>query len=303
MTKTFRLALDWTPNTNHIGFLVALENGLYKANDIDFKIINPKDDNYEETPAKKVELKKADAALCPTESLISYRSKSKPFPLKAVAAIYKSDISAICNLQSNSIQRPKHLDDKIYASYHARYEDQIVKQMIKNDGGDGQIKIEYPDKLGIWNTLLQGKADATWIFSNWEGIQAKNKQVNLNYFRMGDYGIPYSYSPVIAIDEDSFKTDKDLYRRFIQSSKQGFLTAIKHPKKAAEILDKYIPDYDKDINLEESIIYSSDYMSDEKDWGKMRLDEVNNFLDWIYSHQLETQRFTADEIVTNELLD
>jgi len=48
-----------------------------------------------------------------------------------------------------------------YASYQARYEDHIVKQMIRNDGGNGDIQITYPDKLGIWNTLLQGKVDAT----------------------------------------------------------------------------------------------------------------------------------------------
>jgi ABC-type nitrate/sulfonate/bicarbonate transport system substrate-binding protein len=302
MIKDFRLALDWTPNTNHIGFLMAFGNGIYKQHDINLKIINPKDEHYAETPAKKVELNKADAALCPTESLISYRSKSKPFPLKAVAAIYQSDVSAICTLKSSGVQRPKDLDGKIYASYHARYEDKIVRQMIKNDGGEGHIKIDYPDKLGIWNTLLSKKADATWIFSNWEGIQAKNKKVKLNFIRMADYGIPYSYSPVIAIDENKHKTDKDLYRRFIQASKQGFLEAMQHPQQASEILAKYIPDDDQDINLEESIIYSAEFI-DFKNWGKMRLDEVNKFLDWIYEHHLETQQFSADDIVTNELLD
>ena len=48
-----KLALDWTPNINHIGFFVAKEKEYYKEKDIDLKIISPEMDNYKETPAKK----------------------------------------------------------------------------------------------------------------------------------------------------------------------------------------------------------------------------------------------------------
>lgn len=301
--KKIRLALDWTPNVNHIGFLVGFEKGFYQDLAIDLEIINPKKDNYKETPAKKVELGKADVALCPTESLISYRSKEKTFPLKAIAAIYQSDVSAICSLKSSKIQRPKDMDKSVYASYRARYEDHIVKEMVKKDGGSGDIQILYPDKLGIWNTLLEEKADATWIFRNWEGLQAEAKGVALNYFKMEDHNIPYSYSPVIAINEDKFGLDKTLYRNFMKATKKGFLKAQEDINEAATILSQYIPEYDRDIDLQKSIRYSAHFMSDEKNWGKMRIDGVNEFLDWIYDNQLEKQRFTADEVVTNELLD
>lgn len=303
MSKNFRLALDWTPNVNHIGFLIGLEKGYYEDLNINLDIIDPQADNYKETPAKKVELGKADAALCPTESLISYRSKKSPFPLKAVAAIYASDVSAICTLESSNINSPKELDDKIYASYQARYEDHIVRQMINNDGGNGDIQITYPDKLGIWNTLLKGKADATWIFTNWEGIQADSKKIGLNYFKMSDYNIPYSYSPVIAIDEDAFGLDKSLYRDFIKATKRGFLQAKNDPTDAAAILEKYVPDHDKDIDLESAVRFSADHIEDAKDWGKMRIDQVSAFLEWIHDNGLEKKRFTADEVVTNELLE
>jgi len=39
--------------------------------------------------------------------------------------------------------------------------------------------------LGIWNTLLEGKADATWVFLQWEGVEAKLKGVELNTFPAG----------------------------------------------------------------------------------------------------------------------
>lgn len=39
--------------------------------------------------------------------------------------------------------------------------------------------------LGIWETLLKGEADATWIFTAWEGVEARRKGVELNTFRCG----------------------------------------------------------------------------------------------------------------------
>ena len=90
-----KLALDWTPNTNHIGFFIAKELGYYKNNGIKIELLDPISDNYYLTPAKKVELGKADLALCPTESILSYKTKKKKFDMIGIAAIYKEDLSAI----------------------------------------------------------------------------------------------------------------------------------------------------------------------------------------------------------------
>lgn len=179
-----KIALDWTANTNHIGFYVAQELNFYQKQNIQIEIITPAADNYQTTPAKKVELGQVDFALCPMESIISYRTKARPFPLKAIAALFEEDLSAITTLKGSGIDHPRQLDGKTYASYRARYEDGIVRQMIKNDGGKGEITIVNPDKLGIWNTLLAQKSDATWIFINWEGIQAEGQGLELNYFKL-----------------------------------------------------------------------------------------------------------------------
>ena len=48
-----KLALDWTPNINHIGFFVAQEKGFYQAFDLAVELLDPALDNYQTTPAKK----------------------------------------------------------------------------------------------------------------------------------------------------------------------------------------------------------------------------------------------------------
>ena len=158
--RTFKLALDWTPNINHIGFFVAKEKEFYQEKGIDLEIISPDTDNYEHSPAKKLELGLADIALCPTESIISFRTKESSFNLIAIATLYQRDISAIAVREDSQVNRPKDLDSRTYASYGARYEDLIVKELIKKDGGEGDLDIRYPDRLGVWNALINQNFDA-----------------------------------------------------------------------------------------------------------------------------------------------
>ena len=193
--KTLTLALDWTPNINHIGFFIARRNGFYRDIGLDVSILDPADDDYAVTPAGKVESGGADIALCPTESIISYRTKPEPFDLTAIAAVFREDLSAVAVRADGGIETPRDLDGRSYASYRARYEDEIIRELIRSDGGRGDIEVVYPEKLGIWETLISGRYDSSWIFTNWEGVEAESRGAALNLFRMRDYGIPYSYFP------------------------------------------------------------------------------------------------------------
>lgn len=295
------LALDWTPNINHIGFYVAKEKGFYKEKNIDLEILEPSMDNYATTPAKKVELGIANFALCPTESIFSYRTKAKPFDLIAVAAVLQYDLSAIVIKNNENINSPKDLDGKTYASYKARYEDAIVKQMIRNDGGKGDIIVEYPEKLGIWETVVKGAYDATWIFMNWEGVEAQAKNIPLHYFKMRDYDIPYAYSPVIAASQTLAKTQAATYRDFLAATKKGFLFCQSYPKEAVAILEKYVPETDKHIDLEKALAASLAAFGDEHTWGKMDKDNIKVFLNWLHEQRLETQQLLVSELMTNVL--
>ncbi|MEL7421611.1 MAG: ABC transporter substrate-binding protein [Bacteroidota bacterium] len=293
-----KLALDWTPNINHIGFFVAQEKGFYQALDLAVELLDPAVDNYQTTPAKKVELGLADFALCPTESMISYRTKIQPFPLIAVAALLQEDLSAITVLSDKGLKRPKDLDGKIYSSYQARYEDGIVREMIKNDGGAGNLNITYPAKLGIWNTLLSGEADATWIFLNWEGVEAAQSQHELTYFKLRDYHIPYSYSPVIAANADLVETKLLYYRRFLSATKKGYLYGKDHPSEAVEILRQFVPQHDQHIDLAQALEQSVPYFGDEDSWGRMEEAKMKQFLQWIQDKGLEQSQILPSELYT-----
>ena len=97
MSTPIRLALDWTPNTNHTGFYVALARGLYMKAVLAVEIIIPEEDNYQLTPAKRVATGQAELAITPSESIISFQTNG--VPLVAVAAVLARDASAIVTLK------------------------------------------------------------------------------------------------------------------------------------------------------------------------------------------------------------
>lgn len=242
----------------------------------------------------------ADFAIAPFESVISYNNKSNKVDAIAVFAIHQEDISSIASLKPSNIKRLQQLDWKIYASYKARYEVFIVKKMIQNDTGKGHMKIIYPDKLGIWNTLLEHQADATWIFNTWEGIEAKSQNIDLNLFSLDDYGISYAYSPVIVTKEENIETHKSIYSKFIKATQQGFLHALSHPKEAEKILLKHVTEHDKKrIDISKTIEYTLPYFLKDGNCGFMKKERIDKFLKWLVGNDLEDEIVLQQDLFTN----
>ncbi|TKA21752.1 hypothetical protein B0A50_08779 [Salinomyces thailandicus] len=218
---TIKVALDWTPNTIHTGLYIAQQTGLYAQRNLDVHLLPP-DASYTSTPAKRLEAGEVDLAICPSESCIAYQ-QSGSMPLQAIYALLQKDASAIVAKKMSNIAS-LGTDKLTYGSYNARYEDAIVKAMIKRAGGDpAGLKTQLHDtsdnnnndnsssssskdkntsskdnKLTLFDRLRAGEIDATWVFLPWEGVEAVQAGLDLTVVQMEDYGIPYGYSPVIA---------------------------------------------------------------------------------------------------------
>ncbi|MBC3787149.1 ABC transporter substrate-binding protein [Spirosoma utsteinense] len=310
MSIPIRLALDWTPNTNHTGFYVALAKGLYKKAGLDIEIILPDKDNYQLTPAKRVASGQADLAITPSESIISFQTNG--VPLVAVAAVLARDASAIVTLKQSGIDHPRQLDGKVYASYGARYEDEIVRQMIQNDGGRGQFVSHQPARLDIWQSLLTNEADATWIFLPWEGVEADIKGIELNQFLLDDYEIPYGYSPVLAAHRDWTDQNADALRQFMEAASAGFRFAVEDSDEAARLLietAKHPTLKNRNFVEQSQQLASGYYLDGEGQWGFMHRNVWASFANWLTRNHLIAdkegelvQRIDPANLFTNEFL-
>jgi NitT/TauT family transport system substrate-binding protein len=309
-----KLALDWTPNTNHTGIYVAEARGYYDEAGVDLAIHSPADDDYETTPAKRVATGTATVAIAPSESAISYHTHPDYPSLTAVAAVCQRDTSAIVTLAESGIDRPKKLDGKTYASYDARFEDHIVRQLVRNDGGEGDVEIVTPPKLGIPDTLLDGTADATWVFMPWEGVEAERNGIELHAFGLDDYGVPYGYTPVMLARPETIDEEAEPLARFLDATRRGYEFAAEHPDEAAGLLAEAAdgPGLDDEAFLVESQRRIGDAYLSEGEWGRMRHERWAEFVEWLAREEilrtLDGGHLPADEIdvaalYTNALLE
>jgi ABC-type nitrate/sulfonate/bicarbonate transport system substrate-binding protein len=226
---TVRLALDWTPNTDHTGFYVARAKGWYAAAGIDLQIL-PYATNPPET------LLAAHQAECG----ISFQDSmtfavARGAEIVSVAAILQRTASAIGVLADGPIARPKDLDGKTYAGFGYPNEVPTLKAVIKADGGTGDFVVATLDSAA-YEALYNKKADFTIPFTAWEGVEADLRGIDLRYFRFADYGFPEFYQVVLACDLAWVQRDPDAVRRFVAATVQGFELAQDDPDAAADIL-------------------------------------------------------------------
>lgn len=275
-------ALDWTPNTLHAGYFIAEAEGYFKKSQLDVAFVTPEEDHYATTPAKKLADRKVHIAVAPSESVISFNTLPSAVPLVAIAAVLQKDTSAIVTRSDSGITRPAQLDGKTFASYHARFEDDIVRALVKADGGQGDLVISNPDKLEMWRTVAEGTADATWVFLPWEGPKAKREaNVTFNAFRLSDYHIPYGFSPLLVTHEELIEQEPNLLQAFVRAVERGWRFVADHPSRAAEILCAHIthPDFQNKEMIEESLkMLRPAILDDGGRWGFM---EGTRWLSWI----------------------
>lgn len=221
--------------------------------------------------------------------------------LKAVATILQRDTSAIVTLMDSGVTSLASLDKKKYASYQGRFEMAIVKQMIKSDGGSGDIIEVLPQKLDCFDAVIRNDADATWVFMAWEGIQAKRDQIELNSFSISESGVPYGYTPILLAHpkyydgQDESKTE--LLKSFLKVSARAYLYASSHPEEAADALMNISNHPSLFKHGREFVLQSQKYLSDGRhylnlsnNWGIMESTRWSEFIDWLFENNCVSAR-------------
>lgn len=300
--QPFRVALDWTPNTNHAPIILSMANSHYASAGLDVQLISPSSDSYSTTPATKVARGEVDIALCPSESVISHRLARTPARLTAVAALLARDASAVTVLESSGIARPSELEGKRYASYGARFEDATIRAVVCADGGQGaELKVVSPPKLAIWDSLMAGDADATWVFPAWEGVMAKQKGALLRYFTLEEFGVPYGYSPVFVVNEDL--GNSEAARKFLMATSRGAEDLFRDLDNAVTVVEKVVPAVERDLVRESLLsLVEGEYFAGSGEWGKMKAKKWEEWAGWLRGEGLVPDDLKVDTLYTNELL-
>jgi NitT/TauT family transport system substrate-binding protein len=285
---TVRLALDWTPNTNHTGFYVAAANGWYKDAGVDLQILP-----YATTPPEAL------IAAGQTECGISFQdaltfAATAGAPVVSVMAILQHTAQDIAVLASSDITRPRDLDGRTYAGFGGAQEAPTLQAVIKADGGKGTFKTVTLD-TAAYDALYAKRADFVITFAAWEGIEAGERGIPLRTFAFGDYGFPDFYQVVLACDSRWLAKEPDLARAFVGATVRGFEFAADQPDQAAAILIAQNPSvFDSNPKLplaSQRFLASGGYLKDESGKvGTQTLAKWQGYSGFLYAQGLLTDK-------------
>ncbi len=226
---TVRLALDWTPNTDHTGFYVALHEGWYGDAGITLRVL-PYSGT---TPETLLGAHQAECGISFQDSMTF--AVAAGVRITSVMAILQHTGSEIAVLDSSPIRRPRDLDGRVYGGFGYPNEVPTVRFVIQHDGGKGTFKNVVIDSAA-YEALYAKRVDFTIPFRAWEGVDAEQRGIKLRYFAFTDYGFPDFYQVVLACDSDWLAHEPDAARRFVAATVRGFQLAASDPDAAAAML-------------------------------------------------------------------
>jgi ABC-type nitrate/sulfonate/bicarbonate transport system substrate-binding protein len=225
-----RIALDWTPNTNHTGLYVAQQEGWFRAAGLDVEFL-PYNDTSPDT------LVSAGAA----EFGISFQdsftfSKATGADITSVLAVLQHWATEIAvRADRADIASPKDLDGKIYGGFGGPGEEPKMRAVIRDAGGGGNFTSVV---LGTaaYEALYAGQVDFTEPFVAWEGIEAQLRGQPLKTFAYTDYGFPDAYSVILIGNSPWLAQHPDLAAAFVQAAQRGYQLAADDPARGGQLL-------------------------------------------------------------------
>ena len=142
-----------------------------------------------------------------------------------------------------------------------------------------------------YDALYAKRADFVITFAAWEGIEAKERGIDLRTFQFGDYGFPDFYQVVLACDSRWLAAHPDLARAFVGATARGFDLAASDPDEGARLLVSANPgvfDGSPDLPLaSQRFLATGGYLRDANgEVGRQTLAEWQGYSGFLFDQKL-----------------
>lgn len=263
------VALDWTPNTNHIGAFVAQQKGWYRDAGLDVRFLP-----YASTPPETlVSTGKADFGWSYAAG-VAYARAAGEDVVMVMAPIAKPQYAIGVRADRKDISSPRDLDGRVYAGFGLPDEKPTLDFVIRKAGGKGNYRTITLNTTA-YQAVYSGSADFTLPSKTWEGVEAALRGKPFRFFEYSDYGFPAAYSTGLISSDAFLNAHPDRARAFLAATLKGYFFARSHPLDAARLLVAANPQALKDSRLVEqsaSLLAADGYYgngrSDAKVWQR-----------------------------------
>ncbi len=292
------VVLDWTPNTNHTGMYVALEQGYYEEVGLDVEIQQPPEGGALALVASN----KAQFAVDFQESLGPAIAAENPLPVVAVATLLEHNTSGLISLKETGINSPKDLEGKTYATWDTPMEKAIIGDIMKSSGGDINNVEMIPNTVTDVIAALQTDIDVVWIYYGWDGVATELAGLETNYLDFRKLNPVFDfYTPILVSGEKYLEENPEQAKKFLAATAKGYEYSIENPEEAASILVKHAPELDIELAKASQKYMSEQYKAEKEEWGTIDSSRWTTFYDWMYDNEL-LEKDLQSEGFTNEFL-
>ncbi len=292
------IMLDWAPNTNHTGLYVALEEGYFQAEGLDVSIVNP---SSQGTLEQLVATGNVDFGISHQEQVTTARISD--LPVVSLATLIQHNTSGFASLKSKNIQSAKDFENKTYGGWDLPSETAILTALMEKENLDfsklEMVNIGESDQL----VALERDIDLTWIFYGWTGIQAeqRNQELNMIWLKDVDPALDY-YTPVLITNESMIEQKPEIIKKLMKAVSEGYEYAVANPEEAADILIKHTPESDPEMIKQSQLWLSPQYKAEADRWGEQKEAIWENYAQWLYENELVAEKMDSAKAFTNEFL-
>lgn len=294
------VVLDYTPNTNHTGLYVALDQGLYAERGLDVSIVQPPEDGADALVASG----RAQLGVSYQDWMANYLGSDDPLPVTAVAALVQHNTSGLLSRAGEGLTRPAALAGKRYGTLDVATEQAIVRALVEADGGDwGEVALVPANSTDEVAGLSTGQFDAVWGFEGWAVQNAAAQGFAVDYLSIAELDPVFDYYTPVLIANDAFAAERpEAVRAFLQATAEGYAYAVEHPDEAADILVAQAPEVDPALARASQRFLADQYVADAERWGAFDPARWNAFYRWMNEQGLTERPLPLDTGFTNEYL-
>ena len=224
------VALDWTPNTNHVGLYVAQAKGWFKDAGLDVEILPYTD------PSSGTLVSTGVAQFGILSAVGFHSQRAMGADMTAVMAVVQHETGRLVfNGEREDIKRPADLDGLVYAGFGSAWENALISSIIRHDGGEGTFETVT---LGTsaYEALANGTVDFTLEVSTWEGVNSELLGRPQRWFSYADYGVPDQHTTFLGANASWLEANPDTARAFVEAAQRGYAFAADNPGEAADML-------------------------------------------------------------------
>ena len=200
---------------------------------------------------------------------------------------------------------PADFEGLRYGAWGSPSEIPTLRALMEGSGADfsklEMVNTGFSDALAL---ISEKQVDLVWIYYGWQGIQAKQKGIDLNIVMMKDYldCVPDFYTPVVIASESTIANRPDTVKKVLEALSRGYTFAAEHPDEAADILLAAVPELDGALVKESQKWLSAYYIAEAPRWGEQKESVWQGYSDWLVENDVVAAPADVKDAFTNQFL-